>query len=164
MNSQQYIFQSTKYFLSIVTLISITPNLIPGSAWEQQQQQDARHQRVREAGGAAAGRVRGAARVQVPARVRRARQEGEVLRQPAPHPQSAQRRTLRRRQPRLPRGRGGGRKIFYVWTENIFMVVPQVGGGGSFVVVPLGRTGRVEHGAWKVTGHQGPVLGGRGIS
>ena len=42
------------------------------------------------------------------------------------------------------------------------MMVPQVGGGGSFVVVPLGRTGRVEHGAWKVTGHQGPVTGGRG--
>ena len=37
-------------------------------------------------------------------------------------------------------------------------VVVEVGGGGSFMVLPLSRTGRVEHNVWKVTGHEGPVL------
>ena len=38
-------------------------------------------------------------------------------------------------------------------------VVVEVGGGGCFVVLPLEKTGRVEYSVWKVTGHQGPVLG-----
>ena len=38
-------------------------------------------------------------------------------------------------------------------------VVVEVGGGGSFVVVPHDRTGRIEYNVWKVVGHQGPVLG-----
>ena len=37
-------------------------------------------------------------------------------------------------------------------------VVVEVGGGGSFLVLPLSRTGRVEYNVWKVTGHEGPVL------
>ena len=42
---------------------------------------------------------------------------------------------------------------------SFLAVVVEVGGGGSFVVLPLDRTGRVEHNVWKVLGHQGPVLG-----
>ncbi len=37
-------------------------------------------------------------------------------------------------------------------------VVVEVGGGGSFVVVPAERTGRLEHSAPKVCGHSRPVL------
>jgi len=37
-------------------------------------------------------------------------------------------------------------------------VVVEVGGGGSFLVVPIEKTGRIEHDSWKVTGHAGPVL------
>jgi len=37
-------------------------------------------------------------------------------------------------------------------------VVVEVGGGGSFIVIPLDRTGRVGHNSWKVAGHAGPVL------
>jgi len=37
-------------------------------------------------------------------------------------------------------------------------VVVEVGGGGSFIVLPLSSTGRVDHHIWKVTGHAGPVL------
>ena len=38
-------------------------------------------------------------------------------------------------------------------------VVVEVGGGGSFVVLPLSRTGRMDYSLPSVTGHQGPVLG-----
>ena len=37
-------------------------------------------------------------------------------------------------------------------------VVVEVGGGGSFVVLPLSSCGRVSYNVWKVTGHTGPVL------
>jgi len=37
-------------------------------------------------------------------------------------------------------------------------VVVEVGGGGSFLVVPLDKCGRVDHNSWKVAGHAGPVL------
>jgi len=37
-------------------------------------------------------------------------------------------------------------------------VVVEVGGGGSFVVLPLEKTGRVGQASWKVAGHAGPVL------
>jgi len=37
-------------------------------------------------------------------------------------------------------------------------VVVEVGGGGSFVVLPLSRTGRMDYCVATVTGHQGPVL------
>jgi len=37
-------------------------------------------------------------------------------------------------------------------------VVVEVGGGGSFVVLPLEKCGRVDYNVWKVTGHAGPVL------
>eukprot|EP00090_Calanus_glacialis_P031332 TRINITY_DN5161_c0_g1_i1.p1 TRINITY_DN5161_c0_g1~~TRINITY_DN5161_c0_g1_i1.p1 ORF type:complete len:623 (-),score=166.62 TRINITY_DN5161_c0_g1_i1:111-1979(-) len=37
-------------------------------------------------------------------------------------------------------------------------VVVEVGGGGSFLVLPLEKCGRIEHNSWKVAGHAGPVL------
>ena len=37
-------------------------------------------------------------------------------------------------------------------------VVVEVGGGGSFVVLPLSASGRIDYNVWKVTGHAGPVL------
>ena len=37
-------------------------------------------------------------------------------------------------------------------------VVVEVGGGGSFDVLPLSAHGRVGYNVWKVTGHAGPVL------
>ena len=37
-------------------------------------------------------------------------------------------------------------------------VVVEVGGGGSFVVLPLSTSGRIDYNVWKVTGHAGPVL------
>ncbi|CAB4054363.1 CORO2 [Lepeophtheirus salmonis] len=37
-------------------------------------------------------------------------------------------------------------------------VVVEVGGGGSFLVIPLDRTGRQSHTASKVSGHKRPVL------
>uniref|UniRef100_T1JFZ6 Coronin n=1 Tax=Strigamia maritima TaxID=126957 RepID=T1JFZ6_STRMM len=37
-------------------------------------------------------------------------------------------------------------------------IVTEVAGGGSFLVLPLDRTGRVDINAGKVTGHRGPVL------
>ena len=42
--------------------------------------------------------------------------------------------------------------------QKFIAVVVEVGGGGSFVVLPLASSGRVDHNAWKVTGHAGPVI------
>lgn len=37
-------------------------------------------------------------------------------------------------------------------------VVTEVAGGGAFVVLPIDKTGRIDFNAFRVTGHQGPVL------
>ncbi|XP_076342004.1 coronin-2B-like isoform X1 [Tachypleus tridentatus] len=37
-------------------------------------------------------------------------------------------------------------------------IVTESAGGGSFLVIPIGKTGRIEVNAGKVTGHRGPVL------
>ena len=48
---------------------------------------------------------------------------------------------------------------FCAVNPKFLAVVVEVGGGGSFVVIPLDRCGRVDHN-WssKVTGHSAPVL------
>ena len=48
---------------------------------------------------------------------------------------------------------------FCAVNPKFLAVVVEVGGGGSFMVVPLDRPGRVDHN-WsaRVTGHTGPVL------
>jgi len=37
-------------------------------------------------------------------------------------------------------------------------LVVEVGGGGSFIVLPIDKTGRVDHNVYKVSGHTGHVL------
>jgi len=46
---------------------------------------------------------------------------------------------------------------FCAVNPKFLAVVVEVGGGGSFLVIPLERSGRVEHTASKVSGHSRPV-------
>jgi len=46
---------------------------------------------------------------------------------------------------------------FCAVNPKFLAVVVEVGGGGSFLVVPLDKTGRVDHAASKVSGHSRPV-------
>ncbi|XP_014246492.1 coronin-2B-like isoform X2 [Cimex lectularius] len=47
---------------------------------------------------------------------------------------------------------------FCAVNPKFIAVVTEVAGGGAFLVLPIGSTGRVDPNSYKVTGHSGPVL------
>jgi coronin-2 len=47
---------------------------------------------------------------------------------------------------------------FCAANPKFLAVVVEVGGGGSFVVLPIEKMGRLDHAASKVCGHSRPVL------
>jgi len=54
--------------------------------------------------------------------------------------------------------RNAGDANFCAANPKFLAVVVEVGGGGSFLVLPLDQTGRIPHAASKVSGHSRPVL------
>jgi len=54
--------------------------------------------------------------------------------------------------------RNAGDASFCAVNPKFLAVVVEVGGGGSFLVLPLDQTGRIPHAASKISGHSRPVL------